>query len=100
MHEMVRGSVPAPAQKVDESACKPGSVPGRLAAIPFGDHPSRRTVAGTLVRSTRRLGRAALEHLRAETPEGNGFSTLLRVGFAEPSRSPGALVVSYTTVSP
>ncbi len=26
--------------------------------------------------------------------------TLLRVGFAEPHRSPGALVVSYTTVSP
>src|SRR5699024_9842342 len=26
--------------------------------------------------------------------------TLLRVGFAEPSRSPGTLVVSYTTVSP
>ena len=27
-------------------------------------------------------------------------STLLRMGFAKPSRSPGALVVSYTTVSP
>src|SRR5262249_1049871 len=26
--------------------------------------------------------------------------TLLRVGFTEPPRSPGALVVSYTTVSP
>ena len=34
-------------------------------------------------------------------PEGNGsFSTLLQVGFTEPSRSPGMLVVSYTTVSP
>ena len=33
---------------VDEPACKPGPVPGRLTAIPFGDHPSRRTVAGTL----------------------------------------------------
>ena len=31
---------------------------------------------------------------------GDGFSTLLRVGFTEPPRSPGALVVSYTTVSP
>lgn len=29
-----------------------------------------------------------------------GLSTLLRVGFTEPPRSPGVLVVSYTTVSP
>jgi len=55
---------------VDEPACKPGSVPGRLAAIPFGDHPSRRAVAGTLQRSTRRLGRAALERLRTASVPG------------------------------
>src|SRR6476469_2660035 len=54
----------------DEPACKPGSVPGRLAALPFGDHPSRRTVAGTLQRSTRRLGRAALERLRTTAARG------------------------------
>jgi len=49
---------------VDELVCKPGSVPGGLSAIPFGDHPSRRAVAGSLQRFTRRLGRAALERLR------------------------------------
>ncbi len=48
----------------DESACTPGSVPGCLAAIPMGDHPSGPAVADRLVRSTRRLGRAALERLR------------------------------------
>ena len=53
---------------MDEPVCKPGSVPGGLAAIPFGDHPSRRTVAGTFQRSTRRLGRAALERLRTPVP--------------------------------
>ena len=41
---------------------------------------------------------------RPRTPAQNdlrrSFSTLLRVGFTEPSRSPGMLVVSYTTVSP
>ena len=52
----------------DEPACKPGPVPGCLAAIPFGNHPSRRAVTGTLQRSTRRLGRAALERLRTVTP--------------------------------
>ena len=49
----------------DESACTPGSVTvtpcGIVAA---GDHPSRPAVAGRLMRSTRRLGRAALERLR------------------------------------
>ena len=58
------------AELVDEPACKPGPVPGCLAAIPFGDHPSRRAVADTLQRSTRRLGRAALERLRTVSPDG------------------------------
>src|SRR4051812_42607388 len=48
----------------DELACKPDPVPGRLAAAPFGGHPSRPAVTGGLVRPTRRLGRAALERLR------------------------------------
>ena len=85
----------------DESACTPGSVPGCLAAIPMGDHPSGPAVADRLVRSTRRLGRAALQRLRRSCHRsGTTLSTLLRVGFTEPSRSPGTLVVSYTTVSP
>ena len=33
-------------------------------------------------------------------PLGGPFLTLLRVGFTKPPQSPGALVVSYTTVSP
>src|SRR5262249_17925489 len=36
----------------------------------------------------------------ARARRGGPFLTLLRVGFAEPPQSPGALVVSYTTVSP
>lgn len=35
--------------------------------VPSGDHPSGHTVAGCLERFTRRLGRAALEHLRSRT---------------------------------
>jgi hypothetical protein len=33
-------------------------------------------------------------------PSNAACLALLRVGFTEPLRSPGALVVSYTTVSP
>jgi hypothetical protein len=81
----------------DESACRPGSVPGP--GGPGGDHPSGPTVAGGLVRSTRRLGRAALVRLRRRRRT-DALLTLLRVGFTEPPGSPRALVVSYTTVSP
>ncbi|EOM76056.1 hypothetical protein Rrhod_2583 [Rhodococcus rhodnii LMG 5362] len=48
---------------------------------PGGDHPSGHTVAGYLERFTRRLGRAALEHLRNRTTEVVRPSTLLRAGF-------------------
>jgi hypothetical protein len=65
-----------------------------------GDHLSTTTVAGRLQRSTRALGRAALRRARAACPKARDFLTLLRVGFAEPFRSPGTLVVSCTTVSP
>ncbi len=58
-----RSEPPSPIS-ADESACTPGSVPGCLTAIPMGDHPSGPAVAGRLVRSTRRLGRAALKRLR------------------------------------
>ena len=84
----------------DESACKPDPVPGRLTAL-----------------------RSATIHLGLPSPTGSsglpagsdgppsnacaaarlapcGLLTLLRVGFTEPPRSPGVLVVSYTTVSP
>ena len=54
----------------DEAACKPGPVPGGLAAFPFGDHPSRPAVTGRFQQSTRRLGRVTLDRLR--TPGGPG----------------------------
>ncbi len=66
-------------------------------------HPSRAAVAGSLVRPTRRLGRAALERLHRPSSTLRCSATLLallRVGFAEPPESPRALVVSYTAVSP
>jgi len=67
--------------------------------LPTGDHPSRTAVADSLKRSTRRLGRAALERLRSGVRR-HRLLTLLRVGFTEPPESPQALVVSYTAVSP
>ena len=81
----------------DESTCKPDSVPGTCA--PSDGHPSLPAVADRFVRSTRRLGRAALERLR-EPGLARLFLTLLQVGFTKPLRSPGTLVVSYTAVSP
>jgi hypothetical protein len=45
------------------------------------------------------IGRATLDRLRS-APEPARLLALLQVGFTEPSRSPGTLVVSYTTVSP
>ena len=43
-----------PNDGADELACKPDPVPGCLAAVPFGGHPSRPAVAGGLQRPTRR----------------------------------------------
>jgi len=51
----------------DELACKPDSVPRSCRG---GDHPSRTTVAGGLVRSTRELGRAALERSLSDLAPG------------------------------
>jgi hypothetical protein len=78
----------------DESVDKPDSV---AAVAGRGDHPSATAVTSGLVRSTRRLGRAALRRLRRRV---RVLLILLRVGFTEPSQSPGMLVVSYTAVSP
>ena len=66
----------------------------------IGDHPSRAAVTDSLWRSTRGLGRAALERPRGGGLAAASFLTLLQVGFTEPLRLPGTLVVSYTTVSP
>ena len=67
-----------------ELACKPDSVPrrrGESRRRRGGDHPSGHTVAGSLERPTRRLGRATLKRLRSRTC-GAAFLALLRVGFA------------------
>ena len=65
-----------------EFACKPDPV--------VDGHLSGTNIAAGLARSTRDVAGGP------PCP----CSTLLRMGFAKPSRSPGALVVSYTTVSP
>jgi hypothetical protein len=83
----------------DGLACKPGSVPGSLAV------PVRRpSIYGCRCRHPpavyprTRAGRP--RRTRARCPQAPDFLTLLQVGFAEPTRSPGPLVVSCTTVSP
>ncbi len=76
------------------------SVSRVLSLVRGGDHPSPAAVADSLQRSTRVLGRAALERTRIPPPGRRDFLTLLQVGFAEPATSPWPLVVSYTAVSP
>ena len=76
---------------VGEPVCRRDSVPGSLAGVPFGDHPSVRPTRGCLGRSGELLGgRAARAHC----------SALLRVGVTQPPRSLPTLVRSYRTVSP
>ncbi|PSL54457.1 hypothetical protein B0I31_107517 [Saccharothrix carnea] len=67
------------AERADEPACKPDSVPGRLAAVPFGGHPSRPAVADRLLRPTRRH-RTGRPRTPAQVPWGT-LLALLRVGF-------------------
>ncbi len=86
-----KATSPTPWPKVDESADTPGSVP--------------RPVAGDAVTAIH-LGRPLLTGSSALPAHSTGPVSnvrclgLLRVGFTEPPQSPGALVVSYTTVSP
>ncbi len=88
-------TIPRSKTRAGESAYRPGSVPPLARG---GGHLSRTAVAGSLVRSTRehRAGRPQSLAQGAVAP----LLTLLQVGFTEPSQSPAALVVSYTTVSP
>jgi hypothetical protein len=80
----------------DESTCTPGPVPPEGG----GGHPSRPTVAGRLQRPTRRHRAGNPQPPAQAPPRGEALLALLRVGFTEPSRSPGMLVGSYPTVSP
>ncbi len=54
----------------DELACTPGSVPARGHPRAGGDHPSTTYVAARLQRSTRELGRAALERSLSDLAPG------------------------------
>ena len=84
-------------KRADESACKPDSVPGRRTAP--GRQPSISTCRCRQARAVYpRTSGGQPSNVRAGAH--SALLTLLRVGFAEPPRSPGALVVSYTTVSP
>ncbi len=85
----------------DEPACRPGSVSVRLAAARSA------TIHLGLPLPTASCGLPASSggppsSTRAKARSGDRvlFLTLLRAGFTEPLRSPGTLVVSYTTVSP
>src|SRR3712207_2011317 len=67
---------------------------------PMGGHPSRPAVAGRLERSTRRLGRAALERLR-RTPDRSAVPLdLAPGGVYRATPVTRCAVVSYTAVSP
>ena len=95
------GAINAPPRwAADESVCTPGPVP----TMPW--HGRRRP---SISACRRRQALAAYPQTRAGSPQASAQATasrqvallaLLRVGFTEPSRSPGMLVGSYPTVSP
>ena len=94
-----RPTLPAPpeiaeivVELVDESVGTPGSVPQQ----PFP------AAAATVIHLGRPLlaGSSALPADSGGPPSNACCSSLLRVGFTEPTWSPRSLVVSYTTVSP
>ena len=64
------GAAPGRGGMGSGSACRPGSVPPLNEFGGGGDHPSATTVAGRLVRSTRMLGRAALERILSDLAPG------------------------------
>ncbi len=59
--------------KADESVCTPGSVPARGCPRAGDGHPSRTRVATRLERSTRELGRAALERSLSDLAPGGVY---------------------------
>ncbi len=79
---------------MEEPACKPDPVRRSRG----GDHLSR--WAPERPSPARSPGRCGLPDSSGGPPSNAACLTLLRVGLAEPRRSPGALVGSYPTVSP
>src|SRR5687767_12998253 len=82
----------------DESACTPGSVVGSFAPDWRPSISACRCRQALAVYPQARAGRPQTP--AQPWPRGRDLLTLLRVGFTEPPRSPGVLVVSYTAVSP
>lgn len=76
-----RGNLQIRALKADESGCTPDFVTRSPRGGRGDGHPSRTGVATGLVRSTRELGRAALDRPRRAALAGGPFLTLLQVGF-------------------
>src|SRR5664280_2246418 len=74
------------------------SWPVRRVLSPHAVTPAR--VATIHLRRTLPHASSGLPGSSGGPPSNAPCLTLLRVGFAEPHRSPGTLVVSYTTVSP
>src|SRR3954451_25069536 len=82
----------------DELACKPDPVSGPLAGRRWATiHLGPPLPTGS---SDLPAGSDGPPSNACAAPPGWRLLVLLRVGFTEPSRSPGMLVVSYTTVSP
>src|SRR5699024_393146 len=75
---------------------------GRRADAGWMSRPVRRVLSRTAIHLGPTLPQASsdLPGSSGGQPSGTSCLVLLRVGFTEPHRSPGALVVSYTTVSP
>ena len=95
--QMTPGRPTPPGGARDEPACRPGSVSARLAATRSATiHLGLPLPTASCGLPASSGGPPSNAHARSELL----FLTLLRVGFTEPPRSPGALVVSYTTVSP
>jgi hypothetical protein len=87
-----------PDWRADELACKPDPVPGHLAVLRSATiHLGPPSPAGS---SGLPAGSDGPPSNACAAPACGSLLTLLRVGFTEPPRSPGVLVVSYTTVSP
>jgi hypothetical protein len=82
-----------------EQTCKPGFVPEAFAA-PGGDHFSRAQRLPGASSSRPGSGYGASRPAAFPWERTSSCLALLRVGFAEPDRSPGLLVSSYLTVSP
>jgi hypothetical protein len=82
---------------VEEPACKPDLVP---ALAGRGDHLSEPITGPRQRPRTAGAARAAYPGASDGPPSNAPCLALLRVGLAEPDRSPDPLVSSYLTVSP